>query len=512
MSQFFFPRFFILLNLIGLLVFTSCQSILTAPAPEPVAPTSASSDMITNPPQNNSIREVTILYTNDEHGWMAGMNPEQSAANLLGVWQEVEGYTEDGPFLILSGGDMWTGPAISTWFEGQSMVEVMNGIGYDAAAVGNHEFDFGLDTLQQRSAEAHFPFLSANAKWRDSGKVLTDLGIIPFSIVDVNQIRIGIIGLTTTDTPHTTDPANIINITFEDYELSLREAVPQVKVHDVDMIIVISHVCMFELEPLTKEISDLGIAMLGGGHCNELVATEANGIVLLEGGFHLTAYAKATFQIDIATNSVIEVDYDIAFNEGGIADLGIDDIITRWQDEAEVELNTVIGYTANEIPHRSLQLQDMVTTSWLFAFPNADIAITNLGGLRAPIPPGEIMLADIVGVMPFDNTIVEVQLTGAEVLEVVVSDGRPVIGGMRFRQGGWILDKTREPIDADATYSVLVNSFMYGGGDNFNLLAEFAPDGYNTGVHWRQPMIDWMEAQNSSVDNPIDAIDISNLD
>ena len=69
---------------------------------------------------------------------------------MISVWQDDLGYAPGGTFLVLSGGDMWTGPAISTWFQGQSMVEVMNAMDYDAAAVGNHEFDFGLEALRKR--------------------------------------------------------------------------------------------------------------------------------------------------------------------------------------------------------------------------------------------------------------------------------------------------------------------------------------------------------------------------
>ena len=72
---------------------------------------------------------------------------------MISVWQDDLGYAPGGTFLVLSGGDMWTGPAISTWFQGQSMVEVMNAMDYDAAAVGNHEFDFGLEALRKRVSE-----------------------------------------------------------------------------------------------------------------------------------------------------------------------------------------------------------------------------------------------------------------------------------------------------------------------------------------------------------------------
>jgi 2',3'-cyclic-nucleotide 2'-phosphodiesterase (5'-nucleotidase family) len=96
-----------------------------------------------------------VLYTNDEHGWMEGMGEDNGAANLMQLWRDREGYEPTAEhFILLSGGDNWTGPAISTWNQGESMVELMNTMGYEASAVGNHEFDFGLDAIRQRSAEA----------------------------------------------------------------------------------------------------------------------------------------------------------------------------------------------------------------------------------------------------------------------------------------------------------------------------------------------------------------------
>ena len=120
-------------------------------------------------------RRLTVFYTNDEHGWMEGMEAGRGAANLLGLWREA-GYEESGPYLVVSGGDMWTGPAISTWFEGESMAEVLNAMDYSAAAVGNHEFDFGLEALRARAFESEFPFLSANVR-NEEGQTPQEWGL-----------------------------------------------------------------------------------------------------------------------------------------------------------------------------------------------------------------------------------------------------------------------------------------------------------------------------------------------
>src|SRR5512136_1350313 len=125
------------------------------------------------PPQSSAPKSdvITILHTNDEHGWILPAERNKTtlasgAAELMGVWQKNEGYP-NASTIALSSGDMWTGPAISTWFMGEPTAEVMNAMGYRAAAVGNHDFDFGRDVLKQHRAASKFPFLAANVTIKD---------------------------------------------------------------------------------------------------------------------------------------------------------------------------------------------------------------------------------------------------------------------------------------------------------------------------------------------------------
>ena len=153
---------------------------------------------------------------------------------------------------------------------------------------------------------------------------------------------------------------------------------------------------------------------------------------------------------------------------------------------------------------RSQGMQSLITEAWLWAYPTADVAITNLGGMRTDLPPGDITLADVVGVMPFDNVIVELQLTG-EQLDVMLGQRSAAVGGVYRDNFRWYLQATGEELDSDEIYTVLVNDFMYAGGDDYALLSVYDPDGYNTAINWRQPVIDWIMAQDSSPENPIDA-------
>jgi 2',3'-cyclic-nucleotide 2'-phosphodiesterase (5'-nucleotidase family) len=174
-----------------------------------------------------------------------------------------------------------------------------------------------------------------------------------------------------------------------------------------------------------------------------------------------------------------------------------------WREEADVELEQIIGYTADGIDRRSPEMEVLIPEAWLAGYP-ADVAVTNLGGIRANIPPGEITLGDIIGVMPFNNVLVEVSLTGQQLIRLLERSNLAT-GGV-YRDGvNWHLIATDEKIERDEIYAVLVNDFMYAGGDGYDFLAQYDPEGYNTAIDWRQPVIDWIIAQESGPDNPIDS-------
>jgi 5'-nucleotidase/UDP-sugar diphosphatase len=461
-------------------------SITTAAEPAPPTPTTA------------TLRHLTILYTNDEHGWMEATEESGGAAGLMGLWREQEGYTDSGPFLILSGGDMWTGPAISTWFDGESMAEVMNAIGYDAAAIGNHEFDFGLAELRERAAQSEFPFLSANIRDKETG-ALVDISL-PYVIQDVNGVQVGLIGLTTIETPQTTMPDNVAAFDFIPYQEALEEVVPLAREEGAELLVVVGHICADELRELAPTAAALGVAVVTGGHCNERMSTVVDGVALIEGGAHMEAYAKVDLTFDTATDTVLSVKPSTHENSGGAADSEIAALVAGWRVEADEALEHVIGYVDKEIGQRSNAMFNMVTDAWLAAYPAADIAMTNRGGFRQPIPAGEITLATIVGVLPFNNVLVDVELTGAQLIENIQCC-RPVVGGMDTMGRYELANGT--PIGPDTTYHVLVNDFMYAGGDDF-IFDDQDPDAYNTAIDWRQPVIDWIISLNTSPDNPLD--------
>lgn len=372
------------------------------------------------------------------------------------------------------------------------MVEVLNLMDYSAAAVGNHEFDFGLAKLTQNGLNSTFPYVSANIRWKDSGETPTDLNIWPYVIQEIGGVRVGITGLTTTSTPRTTNPANVRELDFLGYETALREIVPQIVAEDVDLILIPGHVCLNELQFLARGIADLPVDLLGGGHCNELYADTISDTPVIIGGSHLAAYAWADITVDSDGNRTNATGFEWT-NDDTVPDSEVAEAVGVWMAEADKALNKKIGELAQPLQRRGIEQQALITESWLWWFPTADIALTNLGGFRADLKAGDVTQGTIINVFPFNNVVVEVDLSGQEILRILGRRSNDLaIGGVELSNGKWRFKSTGDEIDTAETYTVLVNDFMFAGGDGYEMLAEQDPDGYNTAVDWRQPLIDWI--------------------
>jgi 5'-nucleotidase len=296
----------------------------------------------------------------------------------------------------------------------------------------------------------------------------------------------------------------VAELEFIDYEVALRETVPRLRDRDVDLLLVVSHVCIDELLPLIEATTDLGLDMVGAGHCNELEARLVNETVLLGGGYHFTAYARADFSVDITRQQRTAISYGTRGYTDSQSDPDITALINAWSTNIEASLSEVVAYNGEAVARgANSPLNQAIVDSWLWHDDSADIAITNAGGIRIDLPAGEIDLATLVAMMPFDNTIVAVTIPGAAVIEVLENGSRPVVAGVQRSNGQWLLTKTGQAIDADAHYRVLVNSFMYAGGDGYEVLKTADPSGFDTAIHYRQPFLEWLRSQQTSPDQPL---------
>ncbi|MEL6186604.1 MAG: hypothetical protein AAFU79_18450, partial [Myxococcota bacterium] len=175
---------------------------------------------------------LEIFALSDFHGWLfprtTRSNPRYfgGIANIAGFLTHRDG-AELGRALILDNGDMWTGPVESTLLQGEPVVTAYNALGVSAANVANHEFDFGVETLRTRAAQARFPFLGANVVEKNTGAAPDYL--TPFVVLDRNGVRVGVIGLCFVDTPATTKASNVEGLEFRPYAETLKTVVPKVR-------------------------------------------------------------------------------------------------------------------------------------------------------------------------------------------------------------------------------------------------------------------------------------------
>lgn len=444
------------------------------------------------PPQ--PLSSLTLFYTSDEHGWMEPESPFGGAPGLAGLWKTA--LPNDEPGLILSGGDMWTGPAISTWTRGESMVDVMNTMGYAAAAVGNHEFDFSLEGLKDRAEQAKFPFISANIRYQDTWDCPDFL--LPYTILRVGDLHVGVVGLTTLSTPYITFTSQTGDYDFIDYAPVLEEVVPEVRAHGADLILVVSHVCGDELAQLAPLAQSLGVALITGGHCHDLRIQTVNQVPIVEAGSNMLTYAQVKFAFE-PDGTLSDLDVQLLDNIGGDPDPEVQQVVDHWADATADQLNQVIGYASSEISRSSPALGHLLVDAWLYRFPRAEIAISNWGGIRQDIPAGDITLGTILGVFPFENALVVLQLTGQQII-ANHQCCNPVLGGMTSQGGYALMDGT--PIQPDQTYTVITTDYLYDGGAGF-LFGDQDPDAEYTNMAWQQPLIDWLLEIQTNASDPL---------
>jgi 2',3'-cyclic-nucleotide 2'-phosphodiesterase (5'-nucleotidase family) len=456
---------------------------------------------------------LTLFFTTDEHGQLLPREKDGrvvSGAVNLAYQLEQLGYRKDAPgMLLLSGGDSWTGPAVSTYFQGASTVEVFNLLGYDAAALGNHDLDFSQATFTERARQAHYPILAANVHRSDGGKLA---GLSSFVVVQAQGTRVGIVGLGNPRTPHIALAENVAGLRFEPPGPALQQAVPMARAAGAQTVLVLSHLCGPDLLELTPIASELDVAAMFGGHCHEEMQARKDGVLVVEGGHYLESLYRVVLRTDPKRGRLLDAKVERHPITGAPKETPsklmrlVGDVVSRWEGKVQKVLGKVIGYSRRGID-LGPGLYAMVTDAWLASTPQAEIALSNTGAFRQAISPGPITLADVLAVLPFENTLILTTVTGRQLLENLACCGGAVAGLTYERKGGavqaWLPDG--RPLDPDAHYRVLINSFMYGGGDGY-LFGEQDPDAEDTSIHWRDPVIDWIRRQRTTEARPLEAL------
>ncbi|MDX1579820.1 MAG: metallophosphatase, partial [Gemmatimonadota bacterium] len=243
-----------------------------------------------------------VFSTNDTHGRLFPAEYPWSEGRLVGGSAVMAGYVReareaepDCPLFVASGGDMMQGTLISNLKDGASTIRLFNAIGYDVAAIGNHEFDWGIAVLEQRMAQADFPMLGANIYVEGTDE--HPEWARPWAIVEKNGVRVGFVGATTRSTPVTTRPANVTGLEFRSIAEALDRYIPEVRAAGADFVVAVMHeggfcdegVCRGEaIEALEAATVRFDYAVTG--HTHSRIATRIHGAPVVQSYANSTAY------------------------------------------------------------------------------------------------------------------------------------------------------------------------------------------------------------------------------
>lgn len=437
-----------------------------------------------------AVVRIDILTVNDFHGALAEEGKNPGAAKLAGFLQAERAKNPEGT-LILSAGDMFQGTQDSNLLYGKTAAEVMNRIGFDAMALGNHEFDWGMDVLKARMAQARFPFLAANVLDSKDAMLFT-----PYTIIEKAGLKIGIIGIATPETAYKANPKLVSAFRFADPAQTVKRLLPELKAQGAQIVIVLSHLGA-ETDTASRAItgeaavlaaSAEGIDALVTGHTHTEAAGKINGVPIVQALYNGRAVGKISLTYSPGSNQMIASEAAVlpVPPQHITPDAAVQKLIQAAQAEIGPVKNIVVGTAARPLSHdrRQLSLLGQWTSDILRQAAGADIAFQNGGGLRTGIPRGKITMGLLYEVSPFDNTLVTCEMTGAQVLAVLeYGIGNAGIGMLQY-SGLKVKHDPDQPagkrvvavrltdgrlLDLNQRYTVATNDFMASGGDGFTM-------------------------------------------
>ena len=431
--------------------------------------------------------DLKILYVNDFHGFAEPYKSTGSDVPLGGIAYlagAVDRARGKQPCLLLSAGDMIQGNPWANLVQGKSSIEVMNAMRFDAMVVGNHEFDFGPKVLKERIAQARFPVLGANVKGVPALK--------PYVIKNLQGVRIAIIGVVTPETPVTTHPRNVTGLTFSTPESAVKQYLPELK-RRADIIIVLSH-CGFQADrELAAKVP--GIDVIVGGHSHTKIhQPELVGRTITVQAWE---HAKGLGVLNLKVKDGKVAWFDGALQEispaTGAPNCQAQDIVGRYERQVDSLLQRVIGETQVDLDGEHVRtgetnLGDFVVDVMRQA-AGAEAGIINGGSIRTGIAQGKITVKDIYAVLPFDNYLVAISLTGAQIkaaLEHGVarleerSRSFPQVSGLTFTYSrsapaGFRVKDVMvggRPLDPQREYVVATDDYLGAGGDGYTVFGE----------------------------------------
>lgn len=488
-------------------------------------------------PQPDKSYHITVLHTNDHHGrfWKNSDGEYGMAARktlIDGIRADV--VAQGGYTLLLDGGDVNTGVPESDLQDAVPDFKGMNLMGYDAMAVGNHEFDKPLSVLQMQRELAKFPMLSANIYENGARK------FAPYKVFNLGGVRVGVMGLTTEDTHKMVHPDNVKNIEFRSAVAEAAKIVPELRAK-ADVVIAATHMGHYENgNHGTQAPGDVqmaravrGIDLVVGGHSQNPACMKAENVldrayipgaectpdrqngtwivqahewgkyvgradfVYLNGDFKLVKYALIPVNlkktVKTADGKTSQENYGPALTENK----DMLTLLAPHQEFGQQKLGVQIGATDarlegdRAVVRAKPAAMGVLIGRAMMDKTKADFAIVNSGGVRDSLAAGAITYKDVLKVQPFGNTITTLDLSGDEVMAYLNAAAKMSVGSGAFAQfsgiqlvitGGKVNHASIRgtTIEPTKSYRMAINNFQAAGGDGYPKMTNH-PSYVNTG-------------------------------
>ncbi|EAN3431845.1 bifunctional UDP-sugar hydrolase/5'-nucleotidase UshA [Salmonella enterica] len=505
--------------------------------------------------------KITILHTNDHHGhfWRSEYGEYGLAAQKTlvdSIRKEVA--QEGGSVLLLSGGDINTGVPESDLQDAEPDFRGMNLIGYDAMAVGNHEFDNPLTVLRQQEKWAKFPFLSANIYQKSTGERLFK----PWAIFTLQDIKIAVIGLTTDDTAKIGNPEYFTDIEFRKPAEEAKVVIQELNMNEKpDVIIATTHMGHYDNGDhgsnapgdveMARSLPAGSLAMIVGGHSQDPVCMASenkkqvnyvpgtpcapdkqNGIWIVQAHEWGKYVGRADFEFRngemkmvnyqlIPVNLKKKVTWDNGKSERVLYTPEIAEnpqmlsLLTPFQNKGKAQLEVKIGSVNGllEVDRSKVRFvqtnMGRVILAAQIARTGADFGVMSGGGIRDSIEAGDITYKSVLKVQPFGNIVVYADMSGKEVVDYLtaVAQMKPDSGAYpQFANVSFVAKEGKltdlkikgEPVDPAKTYRMATLSFNATGGDGYPRI-DNKPGYVNTGFIDAEVLKEFIQ-QNSPLD------------
>lgn len=462
---------------------------------------------------DEDIATVTILHTSEERGRLLpekdGTKVRGGAANVAGWWKDVE-KADPSTHLVVSTGGSWTGSPSSTWLAGENVVEVMGLMGYRATTLSARDYDFGREALLSRISEASYSFVSANTLDKETG-ALADF-VDPYVIVPIDGVQVAVIGLMKTG--HDVNPAEVADLVFAEPVATVEAYAQEARAQGADVVVVLSSEL---LQGALVSLQSSPVDVVFTGRQQAHATTVVGDVAFVDSGSYWHGYHRVELRVNRTTGAVVDrtvewvaVEYEEAEGNPVVPSPEVQAAVESWEQVAQADLGEEIGYTETGVAKQSWEMANWVTDAWLAEFPDADMAIQNVGGMQAALPPGPITVGDLVAMLPFENYIYQVDMTGAQVQDSVAAMlgqcGGCIlaVGGIRYAGTPVVVTLSDgTALEPQSAYQVLLNSYVWAGGAGFPHDPALEP--VVTGRHMRDPVIAWTKQLATSASDPLEA-------